>query len=108
MSGLKRVYVVELDPEVKKHKKFCSANPEMDYRLTCYYVGQTAHDPKHRFWQHQIGGKLSNSYVYKYGKRLCPEIYERFNPVRSREDAEILEQNVAALLRSKGHGVWSN
>jgi predicted GIY-YIG superfamily endonuclease len=91
------VYVIELDKEVMKSKKF----------RDCYYVGQTSHDPITRFKQHKNGYK-ANSFVKKYGIRLKPRKFKKYNPIGTREEAEKIEQQLTSRLRSKGHGVWSN
>ena len=101
------VYVIELDKEVLKSKKFRERNPYMNPRLACYYVGQTTHDPNIRFKQHKAGYK-ANRFVKKYGTRLVPQIFMKFNPIAKRKEAEFLEQWIAEKLREKGHGVWSN
>jgi len=101
------VYVIELDGEVLSSKKFRERNPHMNPRLACYYVGQTSHDPIIRFQQHKSGYK-ANRLVKKYGIRLEPRIFSKFNPIAKREEAERIEQWIAVKLREKGHGVWSN
>ncbi len=101
------VYVIELDKEVLKSKKFRVKNPNMNPQKACFYVGQTIHKPEIRFKQHKEGYK-SNRYAKKYGFRLEPRIYKRFNPIRNREEAEYLEQWITEKLREKGHGIWSN
>jgi predicted GIY-YIG superfamily endonuclease len=101
------VYVIELDKKVLTSKKFREKNPHMNTQKTCFYVGQTTHDPETRFKQHKDGYK-ANSYAKKYGLRLEPRIYTRFNPIAKRKEAERIEQWVALKLREKGHGVWSN
>jgi hypothetical protein len=101
------VYVIELDNEVMKSKKFQKRNPYMKPYKTCFYVGQTGHTPQIRFMQHRAGYK-SNSFVKKYGLKLRTRIYKRFNPIETREKAEQIEQGLTEHLRRKGHGVWSN
>lgn len=101
------VYVIELDKEVLSSKKFRVRNPHMNPRLACYYVGQTIHDPIVRFQQHKRGYK-ANRLVKKYGVRLVPRKFKRYNPIEKREQAEQLERWLANKLRKKGHGVWSN
>lgn len=101
------VYVIELDKEVLTSKKFRLKNPHMNPRKACYYVGQTTHDPVTRFKQHKAGYK-ANRFAKKYGLRLEPRIYSKFNPIEKREEAERIEQWVAEKLREKGNGVWSN
>jgi len=101
------VYVIELDKEVLKSKKFRERNPHLNPRRACFYVGQTIHDPVTRFQQHKQGYK-SNSYVTRYGIRLVWRKFQRYNPIETRKDAEQVEQWLTNKLRKKGHGVWSN
>ena len=101
------VYVIELDKEVLKSKKFRERNPHMNLRLTCYYVGQTSHDPETRFKQHKDGYK-ANSFVKRYGLRLVWRKFKKYNPIGTREEAEYIEQMLTEKLRKKGHGVKSN
>ena len=49
------VYVIELDSEVAKSKKFRTQNPQMNPKLPCLYVGQSTHAPEIRFKQHKTG-----------------------------------------------------
>lgn len=101
------VYVIELDKEVLKSKKFRERNPEMNPKKACFYVGQSAHEPIIRLRQHKEGYK-SNSYVRRYGLLLKPRKYRKYNPIQTRKEAEIIEQKLTKKLRKKGHGVWSN
>jgi len=101
------VYVIELDKEVFNSKKFREKNPHMNTGKACYYVGQTIHDPVTRFKQHKSGYK-ANRFAKKYGLRLEPRIFSKFNPIARRKEAEYLEKWIAEKLREKGHGVWSN
>jgi predicted GIY-YIG superfamily endonuclease len=101
------VYVIELDKEVLVSKKFREKNPHMNPRRACYYVGQTSHDPDTRFKQHKAGYK-ANRFVKKYGLRLVPRKFKKFNPIGKRKDAEQIEQWLTSRLRKKGYGVWSN
>ena len=101
------VYVIELDKEVTSSKKFREKNPFMKSRKSCYYVGQTTHDPETRFQQHKMGYK-SNRYVKKYGLKLVPKKYKKYNPIKKRKEAETVEQWLTNKLRKKGYGVWSN
>ena len=79
----------------------------MNTRKACYYVGQTIHDPATRFKQHKVGYK-ANRFVNRYGLRLAPRKFKKYNPIEKREKAELIEQKLAKKLRKKGHGVWSN
>lgn len=101
------VYVIALDKTVIKSKKFLKQNPCMNPKKTCYYVGQSYHPPHIRFQQHKNGYK-SNSFVKKYGIKLCKRKYQKYNPIQTRNQAVIIEQQLTDLLRRKGHGVWSH
>lgn len=101
------VYVIKLDKEVIKSKKFMKNNPNIKPRKACFYVGQSAHEPDIRFKQHKDGYK-SNIFVKKYGLSLKPRKYKKYNPIKTRKKAEIIEKKLTKKLRKKGHGVWSN
>ena len=101
------VYVIELDKEVLKSRKFRKQNPNMNPKLDCFYVGQTSHDPNIRYKQHKEGYK-ANRFVKKYGLRLRPRKFKKCNPIETREEAENIEQKLTRKLRARGHGVWSN
>jgi len=101
------VYVIKLDKEVLKSKKFRERNPHLNPRRACFYVGQTTHDPATRFKQHKQGYK-ANSYVKRYGIKLAWRKFQKYNPIQTRKDAEHYERWLAYKLRKKGHGVWSN
>ena len=101
------VYVIELDKEVIKSKRFKKCNSNLNSNKPCFYVGQTCHDPDIRFKQHKDGYK-SNSFVKKYGLQLKKNICKKFNPIDTRAEAERIERELAEVLRQEGHGVWSN
>jgi hypothetical protein len=101
------VYVIELDKEVLKSKKFRESNPNMNLRKACFYVGQSAHLPVIRFKQHKDGYK-SNNFVKRYGLHLRYRKYKKYNPIKTRKEAEIIEKRLSDKLRKKGHGIWSN
>jgi len=101
------VYVIELDKDVMKSKKFRQQNPDMNPRKACFYVGQTCHDPDIRFTQHKQGYK-ANSFVKRYGLYLRKRKYKKYNPIKTREQAERIEEELTEKLRKKGHGVWSH
>jgi predicted GIY-YIG superfamily endonuclease len=79
----------------------------MNMNLPCYYVGQSCHSPETRFWQHKNGYK-GNRFVKEYGLGLCPRLYQKYNPMATRTEAETIEAWLTEKLRSNGHGVWSN
>ena len=101
------LYVIELDKSVAKLKKFRKQSPKFNFGNRCFYVGQSARAPMLRFKQHKEGYK-SNRYAKKFGIRLVPEFYEKYNPIPTRKDAEALEEYLANKLRKEGYGVWFN
>jgi hypothetical protein len=101
------VYVIELDKEVIKSKKFRRHNPSMNPKRTCFYVGQSCHDPIVRFMQHKKGYK-ANRFARLYGLRLHWKKFQKYNPIKNRKQAEDVEQKLTEKLRRKGHGVWSH
>jgi len=98
------VYVIELHPDVLQERKFRQRNPDYVDGKPCVYVGMTGLDPDTRFDKHKAGIQ-ANAYVFKYGLRLLPDLYEGFNPMRY-QDAVDKEIEVAIDLRSAGFGVW--
>jgi hypothetical protein len=73
------VYVVQLSDRVWNEARFRRANP--DYRLgkPFVYVGMTGLDPDRRFDKHKAGIQ-ANRFVFEYGLRLLPALYEVYNP----------------------------
>ena len=103
------VYVIELHEEVLEIKKFLECNPDYQEGKACFYVGQTGKTPRDRYMEHMKGIKFRyNRYVYKYGIRLVPELYNALNPLDSREAAEEAEEKLAKDLQRQGHAVWWN
>jgi hypothetical protein len=98
------VYVVELSREVLDEPKFRRANRDYDPQKRCVYVGMTGLDPDLRFDKHKAGIQ-SNRYVFRYGLRLLPELYECYNPMPY-EAARDMEVELAIGLREAGYGVW--
>jgi len=99
------VYVIELDSKVRASKRFKAKNPQLNVLKPCFYVGSTFRTPDVRFDQHKEGYK-SNQFAHKFGLKLRPDLFEAYNPIPSRKDAEELEVYLADRLRGKGHGVW--
>ena len=87
--------------------KFRKPNPKFLLGNRCFYVGQSAKKPPVRFRQHKEGYK-SNTYAKRFGLRLVPEYYEKYNHIPTRKDAEELEEYVAMKLRKERYGVWFN
>ena len=101
------VYVIELDSQVANLRKFRQKNPAYIMGNGCVYVGQSSREPTLRFEQHKEGYK-SNKYAREYGIRLRPELYEKYNPIPTRKDAEEIEKMLGKQLRKQGIGVWFN
>lgn len=100
------VYVVELSPEVLKERKFLEANPDRDASKPCVYVGMTGLAPEERFANHKKGHK-SNRYVQRYGVRLRPRLYAKYNPMAFAAAAR-MEKKLAQKLRKRGYAVWQH
>jgi hypothetical protein len=98
------VYVVELSPEVLREARFCRANPDYVPGRPCVYVGMTGLDPDLRFDKHKAGIQ-SNRYVFQFGLRLLPQLYECYNPMPY-DGARDMEVELAIALREQGYGVW--
>lgn len=90
------VYVVELDDAV---------GPRVNPQYPSVYVGQSAVPPEQRFAQHKTGIRASR-YVRKHGKWLRKRLYQRFNPLPTREAALAAEQHLAQALRNRGYTVF--
>ena len=63
------VYVINLDKEILKIKKFKAKNPDYIEGKPCVYVGQSVHEPRVRFNQH-LNGYKANRYAKKFGNFL--------------------------------------
>lgn len=105
ISRTKSIYVVELSKHVLNEHKFVLHNPNYIKGKSCLYVGMTGLTPEERFIKHKNGIK-SNVYVQKYGTRLLPNLYEKYNPMTF-EEALDKEASLAEELRAQGHAVWS-
>lgn len=90
------VYIIELSRDCTR--KPCALAP--------LYVGQTAHDPEHRFAQHKSGGKLAAGKPHRYGKRLRWDLMKGIRPLSTRKGAEAAEKAVAEALERRGHRVF--
>ncbi len=94
-----------MDEKVKALKKMRLANPDRILAKPCVYVGQSFYSPEIRFEQHKEGLR-SNRYAKKYGLALKPELYQKYNPIPTRKDAEDIEAWLAKKLRKQGYTVW--
>ena len=101
------VYVIELEQVVADLRKFRTKNPKYIKGNDCVYVGQSTRKPSLRFKQHKEGYK-SNKYAKRYGLKLRPDLFEKYNPIPTRKDAEDIEEMLGRELRDRGYGVWFN
>ena len=101
------VYVIELDSKVADLRKFRAKNPKYIKGNGCVYVGQSSRKPNIRFEQHKEGYK-SNKYAQQFGLKLRPDLFEKYNPIPTRKDAEEIEEMLGKELRKRGLGVWFN
>ncbi len=99
--------MIELDLVVAEKRKFRIKNPKYIKGNHCVYVGQSARRPTLRFEQHKEGYK-SNKYAQQYGLKLRPDLYNKYNPIPTRKDAEEIEDMLGKELRNQGYGVWFN
>src|SRR4026208_2590079 len=74
------VYVVELDPAVRKRRAFRARNPAYRPDMPCVYVGMTGLPPGERFQNHKAGIK-ANRFVREFGRGWRPELFEFLNPM---------------------------
>ena len=110
-----RVYVIELSRKVfTENAKFRGANPQYNGVLECLYVGATSKTPAERLAQHKTGHrtrsgrKTFSSLVQKYGTYLRPSLYAHLPEVKTRAEAEKMEQELALALRRQRYAVWYN
>ena len=107
------VYIIELDRAFANSSRAKSANPNANPDKPCIYVGASSKTPEERFYEH-INGKRNNKgplfsrVVFKYGLRLRPRLYQKYNPLATREAAEIKEKELTAKYKKRGYIVWSN
>ena len=91
LRNQRRVYVVELDDTA----------PGPESALGKVYVGETARSPEERFATHMAGARTaSKRYVYPYGVRLLPALYEHIPPVGHADPktAERLSEDIEKWL----------
>jgi hypothetical protein len=98
------VYVVELDDRVWNEPRFRKANPQYQLGKPFVYVGMTGLEPDLRLDKHKAGIQ-ANRFVFTYGLRLLPALYEVFNPMPYTAACE-MEVELGIGLREQGFGVW--
>ena len=92
------VYVIKLTSDVRDSpRRQCRWD---DTSKPCVYVGQTSKSVEERFADHLTG---HNSRISRYVDRLMPELYEHYNPLDSREQAEAVEQALGCKLYWEGY-----
>ena len=106
------VYVIELQKEFSLTRRAQERNPRQELDKPCVYVGSTVKTPEQRFKEHMEGARNKNGPIYsrivhRYGIRLLPNEYEKYNPIKTREEAEKKEKELTEKLRRKGYTVWS-
>jgi predicted GIY-YIG superfamily endonuclease len=92
------IYIIELSRD-------CTTEP---CALAPLYVGQTAHDPEHRFAQHKAGGILAAGKPHRHGIKLRWDLMRSVPTCTSRQEAEAAEKAVAEALERRGHRVFWN
>lgn len=128
------LYVIELDFQLTKNKRFMQKNPHYKWDMDCLYVGSTSHTCYCRFKQHQLhskkeeraflcscdgspkikkfvrsGGHTRGSYYPGvYGIMLRPDLFYRYNPVLKQESVFEMEEKLAETLRNRGFAVWQH
>ena len=108
------VYVIELDKAFARTQRAIQANPNARSDKPCIYVGQSSKTPEKRLQEHIKGarnkkGPLYSKVVHRYGTGgLRPRLYEKYNPMSTREEAELKEIELTEKYRKRGYTVWSN
>jgi len=106
------VYVIELDKAFASTSKARKENPNANTDKPCIYVGSSSKKPEERFYEHMNGirnknGPLFSRIVYKYGIRLRPRLYQRYNPMTNQSEALEKERELTEKYRRRGYTAWS-
>jgi len=101
-----RVYVVELDPAVRRDRRFIRQNRYTTPGQTCLYVGSTGLDPVVRYVNHLRGHKAC-PLVRDHALRLRPDLFADFPPM-TWADAVATEVAWAEELRELGYAVYQH
>ena len=101
-----RVYVVELDPAVRRQRRFIRQNRYTTPGQTCLYVGSTGLDPEVRYVNHLRGHK-GCPLVRDHALRLRPDLFADF-PAMTWADAVATEVAWAEELRELGYAVYQH
>jgi len=103
---MRSVYVIRLQDEVAQDTRFREANPDYRDGKPCVYVGETGLSVDERFRNHLAGHRASR-WVTKFGRHLIRRRC-RIEVATNAEEAHAQEAALAARLRRRGWGVWSN
>lgn len=108
------VYVGQLSKDFAKTKKAKKKNNDANLNKSCLYVGHSDKPPRKRWKQHlekarNNKGKLYSNVAAEYGENYIHwKKFQRYNPLRTRKEAERLEEKIAKKYRDKGFTVWSD
>lgn len=97
--GLYYVYVIRLRDSARRDRRVTYLGRR---GMPCVYVGQTGKTVAERFADHLNGHKTN---IRPYVLELLPELYEEYNPLPSREQAETVEAVLGEYLFSQGYTV---
>jgi Uri superfamily endonuclease len=99
------VYVIRLRDEVIRNRQFAKRNEQYLEGKPCVYVGSSVRTPKERLQQH-LDGQRANRVAHEFGWCLTAKHYAKYNPMKTRQEAEKREVEIASTLRRKGFAVW--
>jgi len=107
------VYAIELDRAFAQTSKAKMKNPNADIDKPCIYVGSSSKKPEELFYENINGIRnnrrpLFSRVVYKYGIRLRPRLYQKYNPMTTQYEAREKEKELTAKYRRREYTVWSN
>ena len=107
------VYVIELDKEVLKKKKYKKENKKTYMNnKACFYVGMTSFSPDDRFIHHKTrrlnskGYDTSSYFPREYGNKVVTELCTPEKSLTYKEALK-MEKELAQKLKNQGYGVYS-
>ena len=127
--GKYHLYLMKLNPTIKRKKRFKEANPDYVEGQPLYYVGKTKHHPRCRQSMHQTYNKTGHPkwqcycqvspgsndfegfwqnpsfFVRKHTKGYLKSVELR--PYSNTKAAAMAERALANRLRKQGFGVWA-
>jgi len=108
------VYIGQLKKEFAKSKKAKQKNKNPDPNKFGLYVGYSSKPPKERWSQHLTKarnkkGRLYSKVAADWGENYIHwKKFEKYNPLKTIEDAKALEKKIAIKYRDKNFAVWSD